>query len=718
MVVRTTEWANAEARSPRGGSEVRVSTQTGGGTEADRSEAAAVTALAVRAAAAYGRPDLAASLAAARDRLADTGARVLVVGDFKQGKSALVGELVGIPVCPVHDDVATRLPTVVRHGAETTATLVGSTSVGNPTDTVDAVEVRRAVGAADLARAVTGDLPADPGAAWTAAEVTVPDGLPADGLVLVDTPGESGPRSARGLAVRAGFPEAHAVVVVSDASRELTAPEIALIRAAATQCGTVLVALTKVDLHPRWREVRDLDRRHLAAHGLDVAVLPVSATLHAHARRLRDQGDAGADAVAAESGVPALAERLRERVADPAGARLAVGVLDHVARAVAEMGAALEAERVGLEDPEGAREMAADLATARDRAAELKERSARWQQTLGDGVSDLVSDIDWDLRDRMRHVVRAAEEALDAADPGASWDTFAPWLTEEIGEAVATTFVWAGERTWRLAERVAEHFALSGDEVRGRLPGAPVGALPAAGRSDGVGPESPVEQTMPGGMLVRAELPAVPGIEAPELERIGFANGIVVGMRGSYGGVLMVGMVTTLSGLALINPLSVGAGVLLGSKTVHDERKRALQRRRAESKQAVRRHADEVLHLAGKRSRDLLRDVQRTLRDHFTAQAETLARSVAEAVTAAAAAEEIATNQRERRLRDVRAELGRIDLLAERVQTCRAAFAVAADVSGPTSHGPDERLVRDDRRHERVVRSGAPQPLAHSGTAP
>jgi hypothetical protein len=383
-------------------------------------------------------------------------------------------------------------------------------------------------------------------------------------------------------------------------------------------------------------------------------------------------------------------------------------VLDQVAHAVAEMGAALETERVGLEDPERAREVAADLTTARDRAAELKERSARWQQTLADGVSDLVSDIDWDLRDRMRHVVRAAEEALDAADPGASWETFAPWLTEEVGEAVATTFVWAGERTWWLAGRVAEHFALSGDDVRGRLPGIP-GALPV-GESDEPEPESPVEQTMPGGMVVRAELPRVPGIEVPDLERIGFANGIVVGMRGSYGGVLMVGMVTTLSGLALINPFSVGAGVLLGSKTVRDERKRALQRRRAEAKQAVRRHADEVLHLAGKRSRDLLRDVQRTLRDHFTAQAEILARSVAEAVAAAAAAQEVATTMRERRLRDVRAELGRIELLAERVATCRASFVALLPPPGSS-----EGHLRSDRSSDGAPRSTAGRVYAGAG---
>ncbi|MCD2186528.1 dynamin family protein [Actinomycetospora soli] len=664
-------------------------------TGPDRDEARAVTALAVRAATAYGRPDLAADLAAAADRLADPGARVLVVGDFKQGKSALVSALAGTSVCPVHDDVTTRLPTVVRHGPAPSAVLVAGDGPDGPDgrdgpDGPDEAPVRRRVSAAELTAAVSGRDTAGP--AWSHAEVELPDGLVGDGLVLVDTPGEGGPRSARGLAVRAGFPAAHAVVVVTDASRELTAPELALLRAADRQCAVVVLALTKVDLHPRWREVRDLDLRHLRAHDLRrVPVVPVSATLAAHARRVGD------DELLAESGVPALADLLRGEVADPAGARHTVAVLDQVAEAVTEFGAALEAERIGLSDPEAAAEMTRELSAARDRAAELKERSARWQQTLADGVADLVSDIDWDLRDRIRHVVRAGEEALDAADPASTWDTFAPWFTEEISEGVTTTFIWAGERTWRLAERVADHFAISGGSVRSQLPGAEPAAVVAP-----TPPESPLEQTMPGGMVVRAELPDVPGIEVPDLERIGWANGFVVGMRGSYGGVLMVGMVTTLSGLALINPFSVGAGVLLGSKTIRDERKRALQRRRAEAKQAVRRHGDEVLHLASKRSRDLLRDVQRTLRDHFTAQAESLARSVAEAVTAAAAAQEVESGRRDRRLRDVTAELARVELLAGRVATCRAGFAVAL----PREGNPRATRALESSPHDRQLTSG------------
>ena len=56
----------------------------------------------------------------------------------------------------------------------------------------------------------------------------------------------------------------------------------------------------------------------------------------------------------------------------------------------------------------------------------------------------------------------------------------------------------------------------------------------------------------------------------------------------------MIGMATTLAGLALLNPFSIGAGLLFGTKTVRDERRRMLQRRQAEAKQAVRRHIDEV----------------------------------------------------------------------------------------------------------------------------
>ena len=88
------------------------------------SEPVAVVERALAAVARYGRPDLDARLRAARARLVDGRTRVLVVGEFKQGKSLLVNGLVGAPVCPTFDDVATAVPTVVRHADAVEVTLV------------------------------------------------------------------------------------------------------------------------------------------------------------------------------------------------------------------------------------------------------------------------------------------------------------------------------------------------------------------------------------------------------------------------------------------------------------------------------------------------------------------------------------------------------------------------------------------------------------------
>jgi hypothetical protein len=80
--------------------------------------------LALAAITRYGRPDLDGRLRQARARLLDDRVRVLVVGEFKQGKSMLVNGLVGAPACPVFDDVSTAVPTVVRHAETPEVTLV------------------------------------------------------------------------------------------------------------------------------------------------------------------------------------------------------------------------------------------------------------------------------------------------------------------------------------------------------------------------------------------------------------------------------------------------------------------------------------------------------------------------------------------------------------------------------------------------------------------
>jgi hypothetical protein len=90
-----------------------------------------------------------------------------------------------------------------------------------------------------------------------------------------------------------------------------------------------------------------------------------------------------------------------------------------------------------------------------------------------------------------------------------------------------------------------------------------------------------------------------------------------------------------------------------------------LQKRRADAKQAVRKHIDEVTFQVGKDSRDMLRRTQRQLRDHFTSLAEEVSTSLAASVSAAQKAVKTTGAERERRVRDLKAEIGRVEALAD-----------------------------------------------------
>jgi cell division septum initiation protein DivIVA len=130
----------------------------------------------------------------------------------------------------------------------------------------------------------------------------------------------------------------------------------------------------------------------------------------------------------------------------------------------------------------------------------------------------------------------------------------------------------------------------------------------------------------------------------------------------------MVGVITALAGtgMALINPISIGAGLLLGVKSYRDDKDTRLKRRRQEAKMALRRHVDDVMFQMGKESKDRLREVQRLLRDHFTGIAEELSASLTGSVNAAQRAVQTKSGDREQRIKQLRSELERVELLQKR----------------------------------------------------
>jgi hypothetical protein len=593
----------------------------------------AVVERALAAVARYGRPDLDARLAAARARLLDGRTRVLVVGEFKQGKSLLVNGLVGAPVCPTFDDVATAVPTVVRHA--------------------DAVEValvrpdgqRVAVDAGALADHVCEQ--GNPGnrEGWGHAEVGLPRPVLTGGLEIVDTPGVGGLSSVHGAATTAALPSADAVLLVSDAAQEYTAPELEFLVHAASVCPNVACVITKTDLHPQWRRIVELDRAHLAAAGVTAEVFAVSSTLRWHAVV---SGDAE---VNAESGFPELVAFLRRRVLGQADRLARRGVAHDVLGVTEQIVGNLVAERTAQQDPAAVAALTRELAAAQERATALKERSARWQQTLNDGIADLNADIDYDLRDRMKEISRLAEdELLAGGDPAKVWDQFTAWVQQEVAAAASANFIWATQRVRALARLVAEHFADDREQLLPALRNDPSDAL----RS------------------VRA-------MAAPAAEAQGLGTRALTGLRGGYMGMLMFGMLGTFVGFAsMINPLGIAAGVAMGGKTIGDERKKLVTRRQNEAKAAMRRYVDDVTFQVAKDSRDRLRAVQRDLRDHFTAQADQLKRSLLESQQAAERAVKASRAERDARLAEIAAELERLETVRRAARALLPAPAAGA----------------------------------------
>jgi uncharacterized protein YdaU (DUF1376 family) len=77
----------------------------------------------------------------------------------------------------------------------------------------------------------------------------------------------------------------------------------------------------------------------------------------------------------------------------------------------------------------------------------------------------------------------------------------------------------------------------------------------------------------------------------------------------------------------------------------------------------MRRYVDDVTFQVAKDSRDRLRAVQRDLRDHFTAQADQLKRSLLESQQAAERAVKASRAEREARLTELAKELEQLELV-------------------------------------------------------
>ncbi|MEV0250912.1 dynamin family protein [Nocardia sp. NPDC050712] len=568
---------------------------------------------------AAGRDDLGGRLGMVRARVTDPRVRLVVVGEPKHGMSTLVNSLVGAPVSAT--DTALSVPVIVEYGPKASANLVKSHGNGR-------VE-RQAVD------------PLNPGPALAAqgvvrAEFTEPSPLLADGIVVMDAPGAAGDEHTKWSMIAA----ADAVLYVVDASRELAPPQLEHLQRIHQLCPTVICVLNKIDRFPQWSHVQQRNRDLLDAAGLGFAVAPVSALLH---RQAETSGDYQRDI---ESGMPQLIGHLRDYVVSRADAVAIEAAVRDIRLVTDHLAVTVRSEAEALRDPRRRAEITEQLLGARNLAEDLRQRTANWQVTLVDGSTELMADIEHDLRHRLRSLVRDAEAEITQTDPARGWKDFGTELDARICEAVEENFVMAHYRSVELCEQVAAKF-------------------PADHRTPAL-PDLRLEN--PGEVLE-----TVAPLDTLESAKASVTQQLLSGLRGSYGGILMVGLATSLLGMSLVNWYSAGAGVLLGVNALWDDRKNRKQRRRGEAKVAVARLMDDVIFQVSKESRNRLRAMQRALRDHFTDIAADTARTADESLRAAEEAYGKYGDRREERIAELDGQMGALRAVRERAEGLVAA---------------------------------------------
>jgi hypothetical protein len=539
-----------------------------------------------------GRTDLASKLKDSEQQLRFTGVTVAIVGEFKKGKSSLVNALVNAEICPSDPVFATVTPIAVRHGPELAVTI--SRRRGQETAPADL---------GDVATLASEEGNEGNHLGLTGVEITLPRRVLATGLCFVDTPGVGGLDSAVGSVTLATLEAASGVLFATDCGQELTAPEMEYLKAARQRCPHVLCVMTKSDLYPHARAIVERNRAHLATAGLDdVGLFPVSSVLHLLALAQNDTR------LEAESGFAALFEALHQRIWEPARREGLAEAGRQIAEVADHLAIPIEAEREALGSAAAAERVIDRLGEIRSRVVRFRSSSARWQQRLGDGMQDVTTDLDHDLRTRMRQLSRLAEGRIDSDESGDDL-TFETWLHKVTMEQVVEHYESIVSRASRLADGVAEQFATFDEHAAYRVESA-----------------APIE------LLAEVHIN-----REQSLVKDGIIRRVVTTGQGYSSG-----MVVGSSVLGLLAPAFIWLPVItlpiagfMARKAFVDDRARRKMARRQELKRLANRYLDEVGFVVHKDSRDTLRRLHRQIRDHYAQRAEQLEQTLQQALTAA-----------------------------------------------------------------------------------
>lgn len=364
---------------------------------------------------------------ALRRKLADDELHVVVIGEFKRGKSTLINALLGKSLLPVASIPLTSVVTLVRFG-EAPAAFVEFLDGG-----------RRQVPVESIADYVAEEFNPNNVKKVSRVIVHAPSELLSRGLVLVDTPGIGSVYRHNTEVAERYLPEADAVIMVLSADPPIGAAEAEFLRSARRWARRLLVVLNKVDhldaveLPRAWDFTERSVRSALEDSGIKVHAL--SAKRGLEGRLAGDHEKEGASGlVAFERALLESVARQRRAILIDATSVRAKHILD---TAIFETNAAISAASA---HPQTLKQTIAQLGV---RLAEIQEKQYELSRVYSAKLEDLRRDFETALYDSMHRRSREIEKELElhySALRGRPAEEFRAAMNKALLDAVESFF--------------------------------------------------------------------------------------------------------------------------------------------------------------------------------------------------------------------------------------------------------------------------------------
>ena len=359
------------------------------------------------------RQDLIPSIEQAENYLIQREQMVLVCGEFKRGKSSLIGAMLEqTDICPVDIDIATAVVSIISYGNTHKVfryfgEIGGKEKEEIPFDQISAYATGRKIAQDNT---------------WLL-EIQVPCDLLKNGLVLIDTPGLGGLDPRHGFLTSYFMPQADVVLFTVDAGEPLSDAEITFLKekvsGTATQIIIVLNKIDKVDSPETLiTDIRNKVGGALGDAGTDIQVIPVSSKLKIDYLRDKDEDDLNESNLDALMSALSMALQKQDQTLVRLSIQTSVGILNDLrAPLIIQI---QQAENANAQDTE---ELQDRCKREKERVQKLLDPSALWRTELSQKFSDLRMKISASLKmesielSAQKKISETAKQSESGGDP-------------------------------------------------------------------------------------------------------------------------------------------------------------------------------------------------------------------------------------------------------------------------------------------------------------